>query len=59
MTCSIGAMMRQLPAPEANALPLGEESWLSRCVLGVAKVAQTNSDEAKTLLSVQANTVSE
>ena len=59
MTCSVGAMMRQLPEPKANPLPLGEESRLSRCVLGVAKVAQTNSDEAKTLLSVQANTVSE
>ena len=51
--------MRQLPEPEANPLPLGEESWLSRCVLGVAKVAQTNPDETETLLWVQTNTASE
>jgi len=45
--------------PDTHPLPLGEKSWLNRCILAVAKVAQTNADEAKTLPWVEANTLSE
>lgn len=37
---------------------LGKENRLSRCILGVAKVAQTDPDEAETLGWIQANSSS-
>ena len=42
-----------------NRLLLTEKSGLVGCILRVAEVAQPNPDEAKPLLWVQANTVSE
>ena len=42
-----------------NPLSLVEKNRLTRCILAVAKVAQTDADEAKTLPRLEANTVSE
>jgi len=47
--------LRGPPGP----LSLGKENRLSRCILGVAKVAQTDADEAETLGGVQAHASSE
>jgi len=32
---------------------LGEKSWLGRCILGIAKVAEANANQAKALLCTQ------
>ena len=44
---------------EADAGPLGEKSWLGRCILGIAKVAEANANQPKALPRVQGNTVTE
>ena len=43
----------------SSATQLLEEGRLSRCILGIAKVAEANANQAKALRSVQANTVPE